>query len=514
MQSGQPHGVASAPVADPATAASSTPASPQWRVSSGGLQALLRTGPAGASGGAGALQGAVALDTPLRPPERGLQIMVGSDRVDADAWRRLAARLQAASGGGAGSDDMDRAQPADAVSVLPDLVTLRSRELLLFGQRLSAVQASLRRDERRWVAQVQADQVEGQVRFDPSDGTPGGRLHARLSKLVLPAADRDTAASSTPASGTASSGSPPAATGHDDPMPALDIDVQQVLRRGRDLGRLQVRAEHPLAAPGDWTLEDLRLSNPHGEFTATGRWQRVDPTALGPRALRRMTLDFTLDAHDSGGLLSRFGLDGALTGGAGRVQGELGWRGSPIQPDLASLDGELTMEIGQGRFLKAEPGVGRLLSVLSLQALPRRLLFDFDDVFGDGFKFDAISGTASVSHGVASTQNLRMRGPQAAVQINGSVSLPTETQDLRAVVVPDLDAGAASLAYAAMVNPAVGLGAFLAQILLRKPIAAAGTREFRVTGTWAEPKVDRVDRLPVVPSAPAAPASAASSPTP
>ena len=78
--------------------------------------------------------------------------------------------------------------------------------------------------------------------------------------------------------------------------------------------------------------------------------------------------------------------------------------------------------------------------------------------------------------------------------MEGSADLDRETQDLRVVVVPEINAGTASLAYA-VINPAVGLGTFLAQLLLRKPLIAAGTREFHVTGRWDDPKVERVERV-------------------
>ena len=45
-----------------------------------------------------------------------------------------------------------------------------------------------------------------------------------------------------------------------------------------------------------------------------------------------------------------------------------------------------------------------------------------------------------------------------------------------------------------MINPAIGLGTFLAQYFLRKPLMAASTREFRITGSWDDPKVERVER--------------------
>ena len=81
------------------------------------------------------------------------------------------------------------------------------------------------------------------------------------------------------------------------------------------------------------------------------------------------------------------------------------------------------------------------------------------------------------------------------------------------VVVPEINAGTASLAYAA-INPAIGIGTFLAQLFLRKPLIAAGTREFRITGAWDDPKVDKVERKPGEPApeidAPPRPAPAAS----
>jgi uncharacterized protein YhdP len=79
------------------------------------------------------------------------------------------------------------------------------------------------------------------------------------------------------------------------------------------------------------------------------------------------------------------------------------------------------------------------------------------------------------------------------VLMEGSADVERETQDLRVVVVPEINAGTASLAYAA-INPAIGLGTFLAQVFLRKPLTQAGTREFHVTGPWSDPKVERVDR--------------------
>jgi uncharacterized protein YhdP len=86
--------------------------------------------------------------------------------------------------------------------------------------------------------------------------------------------------------------------------------------------------------------------------------------------------------------------------------------------------------IDRGRFLKAaEPGVARLLGVLNLQALPRRLSLDFTDVFSDGFAFDFVRGDVQIQQGVASTNNLQMKGITAAVMLEGEADIEHETQE-------------------------------------------------------------------------------------
>ena len=206
-----------------------------------------------------------------------------------------------------------------------------------------------------------------------------------------------------------------------------------------------------------------------------------------------MALDFRLDVADGGALLQRLGLGRAVKGSQGLIQGTLGWAGSPLAFDLPSLTGTLGLALGGGQFLKLDAGAARLLGVLSLQALPRRLLLDFRDVFQEGFAFDSLTGDLHIQQGVARTDNLRIRGLQATVLMDGSADIARETQDLRVVALPELNTASASLAYAA-INPAVALGAFVGQWLLREPLRQVSAREFRITGAWADPQVERVER--------------------
>jgi uncharacterized protein YhdP len=67
--------------------------------------------------------------------------------------------------------------------------------------------------------------------------------------------------------------------------------------------------------------------------------------------------------------------------------------------------------------------------------------------------------------------------------------LNAETQNLEIVVVPQVNVSAASLAYAALVNPALGLTGFFGNFLLNKPLSAAFTRSYSVTGPWSNPQI-------------------------
>ena len=114
-------------------------------------------------------------------------------------------------------------------------------------------------------------------------------------------------------------------------------------------------------------------------------------------------------------------------------------------------------------------------------------------MFSEGFAFDFVRGDVRIEQGVATTNNLQMKGVNAAVLMEGSANIDQETQNLRVVVVPEINAMTASLV-ATAINPVIGLGSFLAQVFLRGPLIEAATQEFRIDGTWADPRVVRVPR--------------------
>ena len=417
-------------------------------------------------------------------PASGVAANVAVKSLDVDVWQAALSRMHGGDGGRGASGAAPLVFDASGgAGYVPDAIAVRAAELVFGSRHLANVTAGLTQQGELWRANVTADELEGYFEYRPARRASGaGRVFARLARLSLPKGEVERVESlleEQPAT-----------------IPALDIVVDDFELRGKNLGKLEIEAVNRSVANRDgvreWQLSKLNLTMPEAQLSATGTWGDAGGGTASPK---RAAMNFTLTLVDSGALLERLGMGQVVRGGKGTLSGEIAWPGSPFSPDYARMTGQIKVSIDSGQFLKAGPGAARLLGVLSLQSLPRRLQFDFRDLFAEGFAFDNVTGDARVGDGRASSNNLRMRGAAAVVLMEGSADIVNETEDLRVVVVPEINAGTASLAFA-VINPAIGIGTFLAQYVLRKPLIAASTREFRVSGPWDDPKVERVERNP------------------
>lgn len=461
------------------------------------------------------LRGAIAVglapgETVAMPAE-GVMANVQLGDFDVDAWQDALTRAAGAEVAATTPTPAGAPAPAEVgagMAYLPTVLALRARQLSIEGRPLHNVVIGGSREGRIWRANVDAQELNGYLEYRQPQNTGAGRLFARLARLNMAASaanDVETLLEEQPGS-----------------IPALDVVVEDFELKGRKLGRLEIdavnRGPGTVAREGgirEWRLNKLALTTPEASFSASGNWAPVGAQAAapgGPRQparpgeQRRTAMKFRLDMADAGLLLTRMGMKDVVRRGRGQMEGTVSWLGSPMAMDHRSLAGSFRVNVEAGQFLKADPGLAKLLSVLSLQSLPRRLTLDFRDVFSEGFAFDFVRGDITIEQGMAATNNLQMKGVNAAVLMEGKADIANETQDLKVVVVPEINAGTASLV-ATVINPAIGLGSFLAQLFLREPLMRAATQEFHVDGTWADPRVTRIERTAAVEPAPSAPAT-------
>ncbi|MDR0635410.1 MAG: TIGR02099 family protein [Azoarcus sp.] len=403
---------------------------------------------------AGKLRGGVGVNRPAAMPAgAGVDVAASLDMLDVDAWQWSLA------GSGDGGNVM-----------LPlASVTLDAGRLRAFGRTFKALKLHAVADAEGWKADVESAEAQGRIDWRWAGE---GVLSARLRRLEL-ANDEG---------GNNESGAAPPRS-----LPGLDVRAEQFIVSGRELGQLEVRASN---RNGGWLLDNLTLQRPETQLTGSGLWLAGE---------RRSKLDFTLSTSDAGALAGAMGYAHMVRGGRAKLVGQLGWDGTLTGIDYPTLSGYLDLTAKDGRFERIEPGVGRLLGILSLQALPRRVTLDFRDVFSDGFVFDSIAGNVAVSNGVMRTDSLVIAGPSARVLMHGQADIAAETQDLHVTVRPTLTESVAI--GAAVVNPAAGAVAYLAQKVLGDPIEKMFSYDYSVTGNWVDPVVTKTGMSAARPAA-------------
>ena len=410
-----------------------------------------------------------AASEPAAADQPGIWIRGDVDALSFDEWLALDTRGGDAAGTGG-------ATPALQLNG----VDLTAGTLDAFGRQFTRLSTSARRQGNDWRLTLDGAELAGTAVWrGATPAQPNGRLVARLSRLSMPHAAE-------------TRGSAPAdATAGANHWPEVDVVAEALRSKERTLGKLELAAD---PAGADWQIRKLALANEHGRIDAHGAWRNVASRS-------RTALDVTVDVKEAGEFLSRFGWPNAVRGAATKIDGRLEWEGAPSDFDYPSLSGAFKLRSGAGQFTKIDPGVGRLLGVLSLQMLPRRISLDFRDVFSEGFAFDTITAEVKMRNGVMHTDDFRLVGPAAAVNIAGDADISRETQSLRIRVQPAMSSGvsvgtAALFIANPLIGAAVGAGTLLAQKMLDNPFDQLFSYEYSVTGSFDDPVVARVNAGP------------------
>ncbi len=399
-------------------------------------------------------RGAIAVGRPLQLPDAGVTFGMSAGQIDLDAWRK-------ALNGGSSPE-------SGASSSFPniDVLNFKTPDLVLLGRHFNDVDLTASPKPPQWKIRLDSHQANGDLFWN---GAGGGTVKGRLGRLKLDPA-------TLPEGGaTAEAG---AAGGK---LPAIDFVVENFSLGSRDLGHLELLASNE---DGVWELHKILINNPGGKLTGSGQW-------LSSAGADHTQLAFQVESQDVGVLLERLGYPGTMRAGTAQASGKVGWNSRPVDVDFTSLNGEMEVEVEKGQFLKLNPGAaGKLLGLISLQGLPRRITLDFKDVFSKGFAFDSLSCKLKIENGLMRTDRLQIDGPAARVLMHGEVDLQHETQNLRVNVQPELG-GTAALGVA-LVNPVAGVATWVAHKVLQNPLNHMFGFDYRVTGTWDDPKVEKL----------------------
>jgi len=353
--------------------------------------------------------------------------------------------------------------------VLPAIEIELSVDNLQFNQWMfNDVQSTAAQRNQIWQLDIQSRQLRGNIRW-PMDSASLPTLHFDFVDLQLPANEN-------PSNGRKKFTS--------DLWPSFQLNIDNLTVDGMQLGRVQARA---LQQSDRWVLENASLQSSVLQANLEGVWQKSE-------LAENTQLNLQLTSSDLEGLFQDLGYQPAIHSNQVEVSGQFNWKDEPLNLSLAKLQGNLSLQIDNGQLVDVEPGAaGRIFGLMSFAAIPRRLALDFSDFFGKGFSFREISGDFQFANGQAVTDNLKMRGDSASIEVSGPINIVDRTYHQTVVVTPNVSS-TLPLAGAVAGGP-VGLGVGTAIYLVDRIAGRLFDRDlvdmisyrYRLTGPWDDP---------------------------
>ncbi|PCJ47831.1 MAG: TIGR02099 family protein [Gammaproteobacteria bacterium] len=201
----------------------------------------------------------------------------------------------------------------------------------------------------------------------------------------------------------------------------------------------------------------------------------------------------SLNSNNLGNLLSVFNLNSGIRDTSISAQGGLSWQGDLTQINFKSLTGNILLDGGKGSQKYVSDRGARLFSILSLGSLARKLTLDFSDLFEDGFFYTDFKATVDIQDGVFRTNDFKITGTSADVEIIGSSDFVNNRIENCILVNPDLSASLPILAGWA-IEPVTGLVVFLMSKIFQPALRVVTAIQYKVEGSFENPVITEIGK--------------------
>ena len=398
-------------------------------------------------------------------PWRGIALHGDVVRLDALGWIKLALKFQSNSKGGG--------EP------FPLFANVSARQMMLGNETgadpLGELVYIAYRDGDHQVHRVENGLVSGQLKVRGSKNS-GEPLVAELDRLdkrlfaAIAAAEKNNVTNEV----TSPSYDPRQ-------LRPMDVSVKELKWDDWRFSRVSLRTQ---PTERGMQITALNARQDAVRFSGSGHWHYDGGVS------HSTGIDLNASFENFGQAITAMGGGNSFAQGAGEAALSLAWPKPAYAPDLQAMTGQLLFTLRDGRILTVEPGAGRILGLFALQALPRRLAFDFRDMTDKGLEYTNISGNLSISDGQAQTNAIVVTGPVAEILIRGSTDFVVKTYDQTIDVLPRVS-GALPLLGVLSGGPVAGLTALLADGFLRGMginLDEIGRKRFTLTGNWDSPE--------------------------
>ena len=333
-----------------------------------------------------------------------------------------------------------------------------------FGQQLGTTSLRVERGSSDWQIDIDSEAIAGQI-VVPRGGDARLPIVAEMSRVYLAAAGGGELGAIDPRS-----------------LPGLRVDAGEFGFGNRQLGRVIAVIE---PVPQGLELIEFQSQTANLQLDVTGSW-------LNQPVGTRTAIDAEIRSTDVQAALAELGLDPAVAGETATVSASVYWDEAPTAAWLDHLNGDVNLLVETGTLRGVDPGAGRVVGLMSIAALPRRLLLDFRDVFEDGFAFDEIVGSFRIIDGNAYTNDLKFGGPAAEIGVVGRTGLRDRDYSQQIVVTAE-PSNMLPTVGGLLGGAGVGAALLIFTRLFKEPLRGIGRASYCLTGNWEEPVVEAID---------------------
>lgn len=241
--------------------------------------------------------------------------------------------------------------------------------------------------------------------------------------------------------------------------------------------------------------EMLRIESISGKF---GKGSGViSGNYVFDKQARSSALKAELESTEVAVITDMLNMNRGFTGQSAGVNLNLSWSGGAECFSTKTAAGGVGFVFRDGSIEDVEPGVARLIGLLSVESLVRRLRLDLKDVTNKGMFYDEIKGTARLSEGVVKLEGLTLKAPSVSGKIKGDINVIKEIFNLKAEITPKIGATVPTIAaLAGSTNPLAALAVYTLMKVLPGVNENIITYKYGVTGSWDSPIIEELGAPP------------------
>lgn len=231
------------------------------------------------------------------------------------------------------------------------------------------------------------------------------------------------------------------------------------------------------------SMSDIRFSfaNQVGTGQASYDWYKE---------LDKSELALTLQSNQVAALSEFIGFKKGFSGKEASFKTKLDWPQGLSCFNLNKVEGDFNLAFNNGVIEQIEPGLARLLGLLSVDSFIRRLKLDIKDVTNEGMEYDRIRANGTLAGGAVQLERLNVSSPGVQVAMNGQILLQDQLFNLDAQVTPAMGAALPTVAtLLGLANPVTGILAYILAKNLSFVNEDIITYKYQITGPWKEPEI-------------------------